>query len=54
VNPDDFDLHNRLVKLEKQNRWMKQFGSVALAVVAAIAIMVRLPRRRPSRRTSSC
>jgi len=39
MNLDDFDLHSRLSKLEKQNRRMKQFGSVVLAVVAAIAIM---------------
>lgn len=40
------DLHNRIAKLEKQNRRMKQFGSVLLAVVAVIVIMGQSSARK--------
>lgn len=43
MNIDDFYLHNRLAKLERQSRRMKQFGCVLLAVLTVVVIMGQAP-----------
>jgi hypothetical protein len=40
------DIQDRLLKLEKQNRWLKQLGAAALMVSASLIVMGQAPSKK--------